>query len=140
MRTYKGLLTELPANGIFLYGANYEGIHGAGAALAARRHFGAEYGKVGLVGRSWGVVTKDLKADKHPSVSMRDIMNQIEDAYRWAKDFPDVDIYVAYSGDGYNLNGYTNEDMAFMFGSLQPPENIIFEEGFAKLVQNAALS
>lgn len=48
-KTYKGLITELKPNQIFVFGSNIEGRHGAGAALFAMRKCGAEYGK------SWGL-------------------------------------------------------------------------------------
>ena len=134
MRIYKGIITELPENGIFVYGANTEGRHGKGAALLARQKFGAKYGLVGLQGQSYGIVTKDLTKRVHPSISESSIRQQISNLYYIAKNSPEKDYYVVYSGSGVNLNGYTNKEMAVMFND-NPPPNVIFEEGFAKLMK-----
>jgi hypothetical protein len=58
MKTYQGVITSLPLNGIFVYGANTEGRHGMGAAKVAREKFGAIYGKTGLQGQSYGIIIK----------------------------------------------------------------------------------
>lgn len=136
MKTYKGFITELPSNGIFVFGSNTEGRHGKGAALVAVQRFGAIYGRpAGHVGRSYGIVTKDLTKSIHPSVSKPFIMEQIRDLYNYAFiDRPDHEFYVAYQGKVANLNGYTPEEMAEMFGYFLIPDNFFFEEEFAKLL------
>jgi hypothetical protein len=135
-KTYTGFITELPDNGIFVYGANTDGIHGAGAAKTARQYFGALYGKVGFCGKSYGIVTKDLKAKNHPSVSREEIVRQIGELYQFARlSKPDYEFYIAYSGTGQNLNHYTNEEMAEMFSAFDIPTNIVFEQDFARLVE-----
>lgn len=133
-KTYKGFITSLPPNSIFVYGANTEGRHGAGAAKVAREKFGAVYGKTGLQGQSYGIITKDLGATSHPSISIEAITKQIADLYELARQRPDLEFYVAYSGNGKNLNGYTSEQMASMFALHPVPDNIVFEEEFYKLV------
>lgn len=140
MKTYKGLITSLPDNGIFVFGSNTQGRHGAGTALIAKEKFGAIYGQAaGLHGRSYGIVTKDLTKSVHPSVDWRRIVDQIETLYTGAKYlYPEKDFYVAYSGTGTNLNGYAPSTMALMFAVAGIhegiPDNIIFEEKFAKLI------
>jgi hypothetical protein len=134
MRIYEGIITSLPDNGIFVYGANTEGRHGLGAAKIAREKFGAIYGKTGLQGRSYGIITKDLRATSHPSVSIDTITKQIEDLYKLARTRPDLEFYVAYRGTGKNLNSYTPEQMASMFATFIIPDNIVFEEKFFELV------
>lgn len=58
---YKGIITELPENGIFVFGSNTQGRHGKGAALLAKNKFGAIYGQAkGLQGQSYAIITKDL--------------------------------------------------------------------------------
>lgn len=142
VKTYSGIITELPDNGIFVYGANTEGRHGAGAAKVAKEKFGARYGKVGYYGRSYGIVTKDLRVDKHPSIDRDTIVRQIGGLYHTARRHPELAFYIAYSGTGKNLNYYTNEEMASMFAVYEIPENIVFEEEFAKLIdgQNETVS
>lgn len=132
-KTYQGVITSLPPNGIFVYGANTEGRHGLGAAKVAREKFGAIYGKTGLQGQSYGIITKDLGATSHPSVSVDEILKQIADLYEFARQRPDLEFYVAYSGKGKNLNGYTPLEMAGMFMHFPSPDNIVFEEGFCEL-------
>jgi len=138
-KTYKGIITSLPPNGIFVYGANTEGRHGAGAAKVAKEKFGAIYGKTGLQGQSYGIITKDLGATSHPSISIEAITKQIADLYEFARQRPDLEFYVAYSGNGKNLNGYTSEQMASMFALHPVPDNIVFEEEFYKLVYSTAI-
>lgn len=147
MRTYSGILTELPSNGIFVFGSNTQGRHGKGAALVAKNKFGAIYGQsMGYQGQSYAIVTKDLTKKVHPSIDKFTIQYQIGILYHNAIQNPENDFYIAYSGNGTNLNGYTPEEMTFMFknyvnidfevGEWGIPDNIIFEENFAKLIEN----
>lgn len=137
MKTYKGVITELQPNQIFVFGSNTQGRHGKGAALFARQKCGAIYGQAqGLQGQSYAIITKDLTKDYNkPSVSRLVITTQIKDLYNVAFKLPDTEFLIAYSGTGTNLNNYSNKEMASMFAFAIIPENIIFEEEFAKLVQ-----
>ena len=77
MKVYKGIITELPPNGIFVFGSNTEGRHGLGAAKTAREKFGAKYGQPsGRQAQSYAIITKDLTKSFHPSVSRLDIEMQ----------------------------------------------------------------
>ncbi len=134
MKTYEGQITELPENGVFVYGANTEGRHGAGAAKVAKEKFGAVYGISGFRGKSYGIITKDLTAHFHPSISKRQIIQQIGDMYKLAVARPDLEFWVAYSGTGKNLNAYTPQEMADMFSSHEIPANIVFEKSFYELM------
>lgn len=71
---------------------------------------------------------------KHPSISPDIIVSQIETLYFYAKNMLDKNFYIAYTTTGPNLNYYTSDQMAKMFACQNPPENVIFEENFAKLV------
>lgn len=139
MKTYKGQITTLPPNGIFVFGSNTEGRHGKGAALVAKEKFGAILGQPGgMQGRSYGIITKDLTKNLHPSIPSFDIILQINTLYFTAKLNPDKEYYIAYSGTGSNLNGYTPQEMAGFFSSkmltYQIPDNVVFEEEFAKML------
>ena len=141
MNTYKGMIDSLPENGIFVFGSNTQGRHGKGAALKAKNEFGAIYGQSwGRQGSSYAIVTKDLTKTQHPSIKTDKIIGQIELLYSYSKKNSELDFYVVYSGKGVNLNGYTPKHMADMFRlatrRIQMPENIIFEEEFAKLIEN----
>jgi hypothetical protein len=136
MKTYQGLISTLPENGIFVFGSNTEGRHGMGSAKKAREQFGAIYGKaVGRQGRSYAIVTKDLRARIHPSVGKDEIKKQIALLYKYATENQELDFYVAYQGRGKNLNGYLNEEMAQMFVVGEIPKNIVFESGFYELIK-----
>src|SRR5687768_5464916 len=136
MKTYKGPIEKLEPNQIFVFGSNTEGRHGAGAALWALMNAGAIYGRnKGLQGQAYGIITKNLRATKHPSVSIAYILVQLEMLADRAKGIhSDKEFLIAYSGTGLNLNGYTPKQMANMFAQIEWPENVVFEEGFAKLM------
>lgn len=140
LRTYKGSVQELKPNEVFVFGSNTRGAHGKGAALFARQKCGAIYGQArGLQGQSYAIVTKDLTKSIHPSVSSVDIKQQILELYSFAKQHTELEFVVAYSGSGTNLNAYSNQEMANMFNQPPIPENIIFEEGFAKLINKVRI-
>ena len=144
-RYYSGFIKRLPDNGIFVFGSNPEGRHGAGAARYARQHFGAIYGRGrGIQGRSYALVTKNLtpgyreaatgyvypKAGPR-SVDLRMLIKNIADLYCYALEHPDLDFYVAYQADGRNLNGFSSKMLWELFSCMDIPDNIIFHESFA---------
>lgn len=136
MRTYRGQATKLKSNQIFVFGSNTQGRHGKGAALCARKYFGAKYGQAyGLQGQSYAIVTKDLTKYNHPSISSEHIIEQIYKLYIFAEENPEKDFIVAYSGTKTNLNGYSNQEMADMFSKVKIPKNIVFEYYFSKLIK-----
>ena len=54
------IITSLPECHYFVFGSNEAGRHGKGAALCAKKHFGAVYGQGhGEQGRSYAVATRD---------------------------------------------------------------------------------
>jgi len=133
--TYKGNIERLEPYQIFVFGSNTEGRHGKGAALVARRKFGAIYGQAeGIQGNSYAIVTKDLTKNVHPSISNDKIIEQIKTLYQFAILNIDKEFLIAYSGNNINLNGYSPKEMAIMFNCIAIPNNIIFEEEFYKLL------
>lgn len=139
MKTYKGKLNRLEHNQIFVFGSNPEGRHGKGAALIAKKQFGAKYGQAeGLMGNSYGIITKDLRKSKHPSVPTKDIKKGIKKLYDFARINSDKEFFVAYSGKGKLLSGFTPQQMVDMFYNADRgfiPDNIVFEEYFSVLVR-----
>lgn len=138
-KTYTGMINSLQDNQVFVFGSNTQGRHGAGAAKTAKDKFGAIYGQAeGIQGNSFAIITKDLTKDdrQHPSRTQEQIKEQIQKLYDYAEAHPEKEFVVAYSAQGRNLNYYTNEQMAEMFAtaSSSVPSNIVFEEGFSKLV------
>lgn len=144
-RTYKGQLTSLPNNGIFVFGSNPLGINGnpnkgtGGAALSAYKYFGVKQGekmdnKLSDSGKAYGLTT--VNAPKVPKTD-NEIRTNILKLYDYARQNPTKDFYIAYTGnaDKSNLNGRTNKELAELFKG-EIPNNIIFEEEFNLLVRD----
>ena len=136
MKTYKGKITKLKPWQIAVVGTNTDGIHGAGAAQWARFNAGLRlYHSRGLCGQSYGIVTKDLNKDSHPSISQDEILQQLEQLLTFSEYHPEKEMLIFYAGKGYNLNGYTPNEMAWIFAHFDWPENVIFEHSFSKLMK-----
>jgi hypothetical protein len=63
------------------------------------------------------------------------IIEGIQELYKEASQNSNKEYLVAYSSNRSNLNGYTAQDLADMFSALPIPNNIVFEEGFSKLLK-----
>lgn len=134
-KTYSGMIQNIAPNQVFVFGSNTQGKHGKGAALTAKNKFGAIYGQAeGPQGQSYAIITKDLTKNTHPSRTPEQIKEQVHNLYEYARENPDKEFLVAYSGKGTNLNAYSNQEMADMFGSEPIPNNIVFEQEFNKLI------
>ena len=96
---------------IFVFGSNLAGRHGKGAALHARKHYGAEYGVgVGLSGSAYAIPTKDGKLRTLPL----DQIKEYVDAFLvFATQNPNLTFRVTAIGTG--LAGYSHADIAPMF-------------------------
>ena len=105
---------------IFVYGSNLAGRHGAGAALEAKKNWGAIYGRgEGLQGRSYGIPTKDMQIKTLPLDMIQDgVNNFLIHAYL----NPDDTFRMTRIGCG--LAGYKDHQIAPMFRGA--PQNIIF--------------
>ena len=140
-----GNITQMSGNNIFVYGANPEFRNGFGAAKTARQ-FGAKPfgGGRGIVGNTYGLVTKNLKPNYYEeatgitytktgerSVSPEMIRDNIDELYQCALDNPDKKFFVAYMNNSKNLNGYSPKEMWDMFTEGKTvPNNIRFHESF----------
>jgi hypothetical protein len=134
-RVWSGLITTPGSNQYLVFGSNPEGRHNMGVALIARLKWGAIYGVAeGKQGDSYAIVTKDLSCRMHPSISEDRIKSQIAKLYDYARNNPREEGIVGYSGHGRNLNGYTSWQMAAMYGHIEVPINIVFEEAFNSMV------
>lgn len=108
-------IEKLLPNQIFVFGSNEAGKHGAGAALLARKKFGAQYGVArGLQGFSYAIPTKDhlLKPLKLSTIKVYVDIFLLEAVDK----YPDLDFLVTPIGTG--LAGHSLEDIDKMF-----PEN-----------------
>lgn len=143
-----GNITSMTGNNIFVYGANPEFRNGFGAAKDAR-NFGALPfgGGRGIVGNTYGLVTKNLKPNftevatgityhktGSKSVSLEQISTNIDELYSCASNNPNLTFFIAYINNGSNLNGYTNIEMwnAFVLNKDVPP-NIRFHNSFKNI-------
>lgn len=103
----------MPQNGVFVFGSNSDGIHGAGAAKMAKDYFGAKNGIAsGLMGRSYAIVTKkDFKTKK--SSSIEEIEDEVNKFYEFAKEHKELKFFVTEIGCG--LAGYNYTEIAPLF-------------------------
>lgn len=115
---------------IFVYGSNNQGIPGAGAALEAAKKWGARRGMpCGLVGNSYGIITKDLRYGKR-SVSLHFIESQVLELRHYVKDYNKWLWKITAIGCG--LAGFRPEEIAPMFKDFPP--NAELPEIFKKIL------
>lgn len=138
---YSGDIESLNDNEVFVFGANTEWRHGAGAAKKAKE-FGARYGVGPITEQTYGLITKNLtpgftdsngkvyKKAGERSISKADICANIKELYNHAEQNLDKWFIVAYKLDSRNLNGYTGSEMISFFECCPAPVNIVFHESF----------
>lgn len=103
--------TKPENNEVFVFGSNLAGIHGAGAALAAKKHYGAEIGVgFGMTGNSFAIPTKDEAIDTLPIV---DIIPYIEKFKAFTSANPGKEFFITSIGCG--LAGYVDSEIAPLF-------------------------
>lgn len=159
-KTYNGLIMELNSDQVFVFGSNLDGFHGGGSAGFAsfngsgtwRQHqyhaqpngFKGCWNEKGVgegiqhgnIGSSYALPTVQ-RAGQPRSRTKEQISGSIQKLYDFAKVYHDIEFLIAYTAEGRNLNGYTNQEMADMFyNDGDVPDNIVFESGFNDLVFN----
>lgn len=103
---------------IFVFGSNLAGRHGKGAALYARQHHGAIYGRgVGIQGDSYAIPTKDRNIVTLP---LRDIRGYVNAFISFACRHQEMTFNLTAIGCG--LAGYKPADIAPMFAHA--PSNV----------------
>lgn len=111
---------------IFVFGSNLQGIHGAGAAAAAKRFHGAIQGQgIGLQGASYAIPTKSTPWKTLPLCTIEQYVKQF---LNFALTRSTETFYVTKIGCG--LAGYNEEDISPMFANA--PENCILPTGWRK--------
>lgn len=96
---------------IFVFGSNLAGLHGAGAALVAKRCYGAEQGVGrGMTGSAYAVPTKDRFIR---SLTLTEIRKNIQDFVLFALDHPEHKFFVTRTA--CRLAGYKNYEIAPMY-------------------------
>jgi hypothetical protein len=115
-------------NEIFVFGSNLAGIHGAGSALHARKHFGAErYIGIGLQGHSYAIPTKDERLRVLPLTKIQEHVNTFLEV---ARARPDLIFKIVPIGCG--LAGYTPNQIAPMF--RDHPSNCFLPREFIEVL------
>ena len=111
---------------VFVFGSNREGRHSKGAALEARKKYGAIYGQAsGRMGSSYGIVTKELRHN-WPPVSLNEIQLGVDGFLENAILHPQDTFMVTAIGCG--LAGFKAEQIAPMFRNA--PDNVKLPEEF----------
>ncbi len=157
MRTYKGNIEKLEKFEVFVFGSNPQGFSGAGSAgyasfgVTGNRWREFEYDKkphgwrgrwnikgcgegfqMGTEGWSYALPTV-AKAGEKKSRTPEEIKTSIKSLYAFAVSKPEWKFFVA-QGAEKGLNGYEPKEMAAMFKCMKIPENMYFQEEFAKLL------
>lgn len=140
-------VSHLGDKDIFVFGSNPQGRHGAGAARDAMAFGAVRFNGRGLQGRSYALVTKNLKAgfkekktgivyekEGYLSVSDEQIIENIKELYICAESMPDHRFLIPYKVERWpnggikkSLNGHgaiKMLDLFFAAGTI--PINITF--------------
>lgn len=115
---------------VFVYGANLQGIHGAGAAKAAHRDHGAAWGKWGRQGASYGIPTK---ATPWRSLQLHEVAVHVAAFLVHATERPGDTFQLTPIGCG--LAGFTPAQIAPMFAGA--PANVILPPEFLAALEKA---
>lgn len=116
---------------ILVFGSNLAGRHGAGAALDARRNWGAELGiGVGLTGDAYAIPTKDADLEVLP-ISV--IGDHVETFLQFAARMPHLEFCVTKVGCG--LAGYSEGEMLDLFNDA--PENVVLPPGWEPRIRTS---
>lgn len=123
-------ITVLAPHEIFVFSSNFAGHHGAGVALWAAEHFGAEEGVgEGPTGQCYAIPTKGWRLDVKSLPSIYRSIMSFKD-YAWTH--PQLIFLVTPIGCG--LAGYTPSQIAPMF--IGAPVNVILPMSFHAAVIN----
>ena len=118
--------------GVFVFGSNRAGVHGAGAAAYARLYCGAEIGNgEGMMGKSYAIPTKD---ENFNVLSLEEIQKHVDTFIQYASDRrrKNNEFQVTQIGCGYA--GYEPKDIAPMF--VDAPRNCSFDEAWKEFLPN----
>jgi hypothetical protein len=112
MRTYHKDGSAPSASQVFVFGSNKSGIHGAGAARAAHREYGAKWGVAeGRTGQCYALPT--VRENIAGPLTLDEIGIHVERFLHHAATHPEDRFLVTRIGCG--LAGHKDEDVAPMF-------------------------
>ncbi|MBR1516924.1 MAG: hypothetical protein IJ620_02105 [Bacteroidales bacterium] len=118
-------MSVLKDDEVFVFGSNLAGIHGGGAAWAARMHFGAVMGQgVGLQGQSYAIPTMQGGVE-----TIRPYVNEFID---FALSHRELFFYVTRIGCG--IAGFRDADIAPLFGKALTIDNICLPRSFVEVL------
>lgn len=107
---------------IFVFGSNMAGRHGKGAALFAKRNYGAKQGVgEGRTGNAYAIPTKYQVSDTDTRLlvlPLDRIADSVARFIRYALDYPELEFHVTAIGTG--LAGYSHYQIAPMFAGAPP--------------------
>lgn len=119
-------IDSLKENEVFVFGSNLAGMHGGGAARAARLHFGAVMGQgVGLQGQSYAIPTMQG--------GTQTIQPYVDDFIAFARQHPEKQFLVTPIGCG--IAGFDPEDIAPLFREAKKIKNISLPESFWEVIE-----
>ena len=120
-----------PVTPVFVFGSNVGGRHGKGAALWARQHRGAIYGRgIGRQGEAYAIPTKD---ERLRVLALDVIRGHVAAFLDYARRHPDITFELTPIGCG--LAGYRPDQIAPMFAGAAV--NIILPEAFRGVLTSA---
>lgn len=118
-------ITRLEPNQIFVYGANMQGIHGAGAAKQAMK-WGAVKGKIHLQGQTYGLPTRTV-ISRSPftlaSLSLGMIFGELRSLDIVSRHFHEKEFLVTKIGCGFA--GYTEKEIGDLFRQITWANNVV---------------
>lgn len=114
-------IRSLAENEIFVFGSNLAGMHGGGAARAARLYFGAVMGQgTGLQGKSYAIPTMQGGTET--------IQPYVDEFIAFAKSHPEMKFLVTRIGCG--IAGFDAADIAPLFRGAMKVQNISLPKDF----------
>ncbi|WP_425070100.1 A1S_2505 family phage non-structural protein [Roseibium sp.] len=106
---------------IFVFGSNMAGRHGKGAALYAKKHFGAEQGVgEGPTGSAYAIPTKGKKLER---LEWTEIEPALERFVQYARDNPNEVFHLTPVGTG--LAGHSMEMLRDSLKRIGLPNNVL---------------
>lgn len=125
-RISPAVIRQLDHNEIFVFGSNLAGMHGGGAARAARLHFGAVMGVgVGMQGQSYAIPTMQGGVET--------IRPYVDQFIEFAKANPHLKFLVTRIGCG--IAGFRDAEIAPLFVNAIIVQNIYLPETFWKVFE-----
>lgn len=130
MKSYRGFITKLGPEGVFVFGSNTLGYHAGGAAWTAVDRFGAVMGQArGLQGQSYAIPT--CTGEIEP-LQVDAIKKDVEVFLYFVDAHPEFQFYLTPIGTG--ISGIDAALVAPLFLRGRELSNLVFPEAFLEYV------